>query len=886
MSETISPDTIIGQYSVVSKIGEGGMGEVYRARDVKLGRDVAIKVLPAAFSEDSERLRRFEQEAQAAGALNHPNILVIFHIGTHDGAPYIVSELLEGETLRGRIAGAALPQRKAIDYALQIARGLAAAHAKGIVHRDLKPENLFITNDGRVKILDFGLAKLTGASDGNQSQTEIPTRRVDTDPGVVMGTMGYMSPEQLRGRPADHRSDIFSFGAILYEMLSGKRAFRGESTADTMSAILREDPPDLSETNKTINPALERVVNHCLEKNPEERFHSASDLGFAIEALSGSAGISGSTTTVLSALPASRRMRRELLPWIAAGILLIVSIALATLYFRRTPVDERPTRFVIAMPEKATDVSTPVVSPDGRSIAFVATSEGKGFLYIRQLDSLTPQRLAGTEDAAFPFWSPDGRYLGFVSNKKLKKIEVTGGPPQTLCDAQSVGGGAWNRDGVIVFGLDSGGIQRVSAAGGTPTVVLKLDESRKETSQYWPSFLPDGRHFLYQSWNGRSEDSAICVASLDGTDRKLLLKNDSNAAYAAPGYLLFARGTTLMAQSFDANKLQLSDESFPVAEQVTYNGGYSYSNFSVSETGVMVFWSGSISNRQLVWFDRTGKQLGLAGPPGDYNDLVLSPDEKRVAIQRIENAQSDIWLIDLTRGLPSRFTFDTTEEDDPAWSADGNTLVFSSEREGSREVYRKVSSGAGNEDLLFKSTDGKNPTDCSPDGRFILFENYGPKGGVDIWVLPLFGDGKAYPVLQTEFSESQGHFSPDGRWFAYTSDESGKNEVYVQSFPPSGGQWQVSTGGGAQPHWRRDGKELFYIAADRKLMAVEVSLTSTFGTSAPKALFQTQVVRYGAPNRYVVTGDGQRFLVNSPVEEVSQTPITVVLNWTASLKKN
>ena len=881
----LTPGTQLGPYEIVSQIGAGGMGEVYRARDTKLGRDVAIKVLPAAFSADVERLRRFEQEAQAAGALNHPNVLVIYHIDTHDGAPYIVSELLEGETLRERMSGKSLPQRKAIDYALQTAHGLAAAHEKGIVHRDLKPENLFVTKDGRVKILDFGLAKLTGAGDGTQSQTEVPTRRIDTDPGVVMGTIGYMSPEQLRGRVADHRSDIFSFGAILYEMLSGNRAFRGESTADTMSAILREDPPDLSSTNKNIAPALERVVNHCLEKNPEERFHSASDLAFAIEALSGSAGMSGATTSILSALPSSKRKRRELLAWGLAGLLLIASIALALLYFRRAPADERPVRFVIAMPENATEVSNPVISPDGRTLAFLATLDGKRFLYTRPLGSLEAQRLAGTDEATYPFWSPNSRYLGFFSNNKLMKIEASGGPAQTLCDAPSAPGGTWNDDGVILISLDTKAINRVSAAGGTLTPVIKLDESRKELSQAWPSFLPDGRHFLYQSWNGRSEDSAIFVSAIDGSDRKLLLKADSSPLYAPPGYLLFARGTTLMAQSFDAGKLQLSGEPFPIAEQVTYNGSNSYSSVSVSENGVMVFLSGGLSNRQLAWFDRTGKQLGPVGPPGAYNDIVLSPDGKRLATQRLVEGNSDIWLMDLERGVPSRFTFDsTTAEDNPVWSPDANLIVFSG-GEGLLNLYRKVSSGAGNQEALLKSDVSKEATDWSSDGRFIIFTAYGQKTGGDLWILPVSGDAKPYPILETEFEEGEGHFSPDGRWFAYTSNESGRSEVYVQSFPQTGGKWLISTGGGAQPHWRGDGKELFYVAADKTLMGVAVNATSTFETAAPTPLFKTRVSSYNAPNRYVVAADGQRFLINCPAEEVSKTPIAVTLNWTAGLKQ-
>ncbi len=862
------------------------MGEVYRASDNQLSRDVAIKVLPAAFSADSERLRRFEQEAQAAGALNHPNILVIFHIGTHEGAPYIVSELLEGETLRDRTAGAALPQRKAIDYGLQIAHGLAAAHAKGIVHRDLKPENLFITNDGRVKILDFGLAKLTGAADGTQPQTEIPTRRVDTDPGVVMGTIGYMSPEQLRGRPADHRSDIFAFGAILYEMLSGKRAFRGESTADTMSAILREDPPDLSGTNRAVAPALERVVNHCLEKNPEERFHSARDLAFAIEALSGPTTTSGATTTVLSALPAPKRKYRELLAWMVAGVLLIAAIALALLYFRRPPVEQRPVQFVVAMPDEVSDVGAPLISPDGRTLVFLGTVEGKRFLYVRPLDSLTAQRLAGTDEANFPFWSPDSRYLAFFSNNQLKKIEASGGPTQTLCDAQSAIGGSWSREGVILIALDIKGIHRVSSAGGTPTSVLRLDESRKELAQAWPVFLPDGRHFLYQSWNGRSDDSAICVASLDGSVRKVLLKADSNPVYAPPGLLLFARNTTVVAQPFDAAKLQLSEEAVPIAEEVVYNPSNSYSNFSVSENGVLAMWAGGASDRQLLWIDRAGKQLGVLGETGVYNDIVLSPDEKRIAVQRLVGSNIDIWLMDSRSGLTSRFTFEAGAEDNPAWSPDGSQIVLSSERgAGVFDLYQKVASGAGKEELFFQSEMGKEATDWSRDGRFILFNNYASKGGSDLWVFPLFGDRKPYPLLETEFEESQAQFSPDGRWFAYVSNESGRNEVYVQSFPQSGGKWLVSTGGGAQPHWRRDGKELFYIAADRSMMAVDINTGATFEPAAPRPLFPTRVSGYSSPNRYVVTGDGQRFLVNSPAAEVSHTPITIVLNWTANLKR-
>src|SRR5437868_8480714 len=498
---TIAAGTQLGRYEIRAKIGEGGMGEVYRAYDTTMHREVAIKVLPAALSVDKDRLVRFEQEAQTAGALNHPNVLVIYHIDTHDGSPYIVSELLEGEALRERMGGIALPQRKAIDYALQIAHGLAAAHEKGIVHRDLKPENIFITKDGRVKILDFGLAKLTGTGDGTQSQTEVPTRRVNTDPGTVMGTIGYMSPEQVRGKPADHRSDIFSFGVILYEILSGRRAFRGESTADTISAILREDPPDLSETNQNVSPALERLVNHCLEKNPEARFHSASDLAFALEAISGASPISGRTMTAMASL-SSRDRIRKFSPWIAAAIFalaFLIALPFVFLNFRR-PSSQAPgtARFVIPPPEKADYIGIPVISPDGRLVVFgVREASGKESLWIRPLDSLEAHPLAGTEiggGASRPFWSPDSRSIAFVGGGKLRKIDVSGGPAQTLTDSGIGAGGTWNRDGVIVFVRNlAEGLYRIPATGGTPTRVTTLDKSRNEIVHSWPYFLPDGR---------------------------------------------------------------------------------------------------------------------------------------------------------------------------------------------------------------------------------------------------------------------------------------------------------------------------------------------------------------------------------------------------------
>jgi len=880
---TLPPGTKLGRYEIRSKLGEGGMGEVYRAYDEAMHRDVAIKVLTAALSSDKDRLARFEQEAQTAGSLNHPNILVIHHIETHEGAPYIVSELLDGETLRERMGGVALSQRKALEYALQIAQGLAAAHEKGIVHRDLKPENVFLTRDGRIKILDFGLAKLTG-TDGTPSQAEAPTRRVNTDPGMVMGTIGYMSPEQVRGRPTDHHSDIFSFGAILYEMLSGRRAFRGESTADTISAILREDPPDLSSTNRNINPALERVVNHCLEKNPEQRFNSARDLAFAIEALSGPTTTSGETATILTKLPSVKTERRAFIPWAIAAVLLIACATLALLYFWPRPTDKRAISFAIEIPDKASDIGDLAISPDGRLIVFAANIDGKSFLFLRSLDSVELKLLPGTDDAYLPFWSPDNRYIGFFANNKLKKIDTNGSSTQTICDSGGSSGGTWNSDGVILFSSQGQPLRRVAAAGGQPTVALTLEA--KAIQHDYPLFLPDGRHFLYCSWDGNPTSTEFYVGGLDGTRRQLFTVN-SNLGYAAPGYLLFARGNTLMAQAFDASKLALSGEPYPVLEHMAFDAGSSFAYFSVAANGTLAFRKSTDNGRQLIWVDRSGKQIGAVGPPGAYNDVMLSPDGARAAIQKIDGTNSDVWIMDLVRGAPLRFTFAETAEDNPSWSPDGKYLIYTSTNTANHtNFFRKNASGGGTEEKIFESDAAiDDGTDWSSDGKYLLFEQGNPSTLQDVWVLPLDGSGSTHVLLNSQFSEYQPRFSPDAHWFAYVSNESGRAEIYVQTFPLSGGKWQISTGGGAQPHWRHDGKELYFIGPDRKLMAVDVKLGATFEVGTPKALFQTQVSAFSSPNRYDVSADGQKFLINSSVQETSRAPLEVMVNWGAGLKK-
>ena len=890
---SLQPGTKLGRYEIRSKIGEGGMGEVYRARDEKLNRDVAIKVLPRGLSTDKDRMARFEQEAQAAGALNHPNILSVYDVGEHDGAPYVVSELLEGETLRERMSGGGFQPRRAIDYSLQVAHALAAAHERGIVHRDIKPENIFVTNNGQVKILDFGLAKLTEPATPVDEQTEVLTRRVKTDSGMVMGTVGYMSPEQVRGRPADHRADIFSMGVILYEMLSGKRAFRRESAVETLNAILKEDPPELSQSNSQIGPALERVVMHCLEKNPDMRFQSARDVVFALESVS---GLSSAPAITPLSVDIPRPRNRERLAWIASvTVLAMIALLLAIFAWRgrNQSADEAnyPVRFSIALPERAGDEIALSVSPDGRRVAFIAPAEGKTIVWVRPIDGLTAQPLAGTDEALNLFWSPDSRWIGFFAAGKLKKVEANGGPPQTLCDAVDARGGAWNREGVIIFTPHpQAPLYRVSAAGGVPTQVTELDSSKGENSHRWPYFLPDGRHFLYFARSNQTENTGIYAAGLDSKERKLLVVTESSGQYAAPGRFLFLRERTLVAQPLDVSRLQLTGEPIPIVEQVgSIQAGTNsqLSNFSVSENGVLVYRTGVTDNRHYAWFDRTGKEIGSLKLDGDIKDVRLSPDGKRAAAQFFDHrggtVNQDIWIIDVERNVPTRLTFDPTVEDDPVWSPDGSRLLFTSERGGQRNIYEKASNGTGADELLFKSDLSKEAQDWSSDGRYCVYTVVDPATKSDIWVLPLFGDRKPLPFVATSFREFHPRFSPDGRWLAYVSDESGRLEIYVQSFPASGGKWMISDGGGAQPVWRRDGRELFYISPDRKLMSVEVKADTTFQASIPQPLFDTRVDDHRSNNRYDIAPDAQRFLINVPIESQTAAPITVVLNWPAAL---
>jgi Tol biopolymer transport system component len=875
----LSPGVRLGPYEVLSPLGAGGMGEVYRARDPRLAREVAIKVLPVDFSRDPERLHRFEQEARAAAALNHPDILAVYDIGQHNGSPYIVSELLEGDTLRARLGARPLPARKAVDYAIQIARGLAAAHAKGIVHRDLKPDNIFITSDERVKILDFGVAKLADR-DAKSSASDLPTRAPETHPGLVLGTIGYMSPEQVRGQPADHRSDIFAFGAILYEMLSGRRAFDAQSNADTMTAILQQDPPPLATVALRVGPGLARIIDRCLEKSPNARFQSTHDLGFALEALSTHSGEA-------AAAPTSTWRRPEWLPWavVAATALgLIVTSALAVTYYRQSRDAGRALRFQIAAPGGVTFTQTAIanfvaVSPDGRQLVFAATNmSGTPLLWVRALDSLEARPLPGTEGGRQPFWSPDGRFVGFFAHGLLKKVPAGGGPPQVLCDASVIPtGGAWSQDGVVLFSGLSGPIRRVSAAGGQS--VSATAQRGPDDVHSFPHFLPGGKRFLYHARNPNPDYNGIYVKAFDSDEVRLVLRASSNVLYVLPGYLLYSRAGVLMAQPFDPDRAATAGDPFPIADHVDQFPESGVASFSASETGVLVYrGSAETAVSRLRWFDRGGKPLGDLGEPRPYRNPRLSPDGKRVAVEIVDRSGNrDIWLMDVARGVPVRFTFDSGRDAAPVWSPDGQKIAW----QGNAAVYMKASSGAGSEEVL--RGEAWIPDDWTPDGSGLLYHPTAPR---QVWIQPLVAaDRTPRAVIEGRVITTHARVSPDGRWVAFASTDSGRFEVYLQNFPTPAGRWQVSTDGGIQPKWGRGGKELFYLSVDGRLMAVPVTLGALAEVGKPQPLFQTLVdATTGFTwHQYDVAPDGQRFLVNAP--EISTTPLTVVVNWPALLKQ-
>ncbi len=877
--------TRLGRYEVLALLGAGGMGEVYRARDTKLDRTVAIKVLLSSRSLDREFGLRFEREARALSILSHPHICTLYDIGRQGGIDYQVMEYLKGETLATRLAKGPLPTNQVLRCAIEICDALERAHRLGVVHRDLKPSNIMLTESG-VKLLDFGLAKFRSpkleppASDLSLLTTE---DRDLTKEGAILGTLRYMAPEQIEGKEADSRADIFAFGAVLFEMATGRKAFEGKNQAALIAAILNSNPPPIS-TLRPAPRALDHVLERCLAKDPEERWLTAHDLLIELKWLAKE----GSVTAMQGPSEVPQKPNRRV--WMVGTVVFCMAMVLLGLrYSPRDRADSGAMRFIIPPPEKTTFAGSLAISPDGTRLAFVATSsDGKKLLWVRPFDSVAAQPLPGTEGASYPFWSPDGSFLAFFACGKLRKVDASGKPPQILCEAPDGRGGSWNREGVIVFAPNPGeGLYRVPAAGGKAIPLTNLDLTRHETSHLWPQFFPDGRHFVYLATAAKRESHAIYMGSLDSTRPKHLVNASSNAAYTPLGHLVFWRDGALMAQRFDFKQAQVIGEAFPVSQQVRYYAAISHAYFSISANNVLAYRGSSDPTTQLTWFDRGGRQMSRASREGMFDSFAISPDGNRVALGHpdSQNRTLDIWLLELLRGDASRFTFDSSDDSFPVWSPDGSRIVYASNRDGLFNLYQKVSSGAGHEELLFKSDSRKYPNDWSRDGRFLLFITEDPKTKWDLWYLPLWGDRKAMPFLRTEFDELQGQFSPDGRWVAYVSEESGRFEVYVQTFPVSGSKWKISTGGGADPSWRHDGRELFYLTADKKLMAVELKTDSTsFEAGVPRTLFETRVTGLvDARNHYLVAPNGQHFLINTVVEEASSPPITVVLNWTAEL---
>ncbi|MBZ5607139.1 MAG: protein kinase [Acidobacteriia bacterium] len=850
----------IAHYRITAKLGEGGMGEVYRAVDTKLDREVALKILPAAFAADADRMARFEREAKVLASLNHPNIAQIY--GVEERA--LVMELVEGETLKGP-----LPLDTALNYARQIADALEAAHDKGIIHRDLKPANVKVTPQGVVKVLDFGLAK--AADERLADPQNSPTLTISpTQAGVILGTAAYMSPEQARGKPVDQRADIWAFGCVLFEMLTGRQAFSGETVSDILAGVLVKEP-NLDATPAKVRPLLEK----CLAKDPKQRLRAIGDWPLLLD------------EPVAATAPAQSRTG-WLWPTVAA-LLLLVTLALAYVAYRHVTEEARVLRFPVLPPEKASFTGPPAISPDGRRIAFIARLDGKDSLWVRDLDSLAARAFPDTDGASYPFWSPDSRAIGFFASGKLKRIDATGGPGFTLADAPSPRGGSWSRNGVILFAPTIlSGLRRVTAAGGSVTPVTELDHALSENAHRTPWFLPDGRHFLFTARSNDPEKNAIYVGDLDSKSRTRVLSESSNAVFVQAGYLIFMRAGTLMAQPFDPGKAQTTGDAVPVAEQVAYDSLNLVGRFAVSQNNILVYASGgaSFGDAQLTWFDRSGKVTGTVGIPGISQWAAISPDGNTVVADRLDPQTGffDLWLHDLTRGTASRFTFNSKTNQFPVWSPDGSHIAFHSTREGVGHVYRKAVGRAAQDEALDKNASGKRPDDWSRDGRYIIEETppSTPKTGDDIWVLPLFGDLKPFPYLQTEFNEHFAKLSPNGRWLAYASDETKRNEIYVQTFPAPGGKWQVSTNGGARPVWSRDGKELFYIGADQKMMVVEVTGGAKFEASVPSPLFDTRLT--SGNTWFDVSKDG-RFLIPASVEQSTSVPMTVVVNWTAGLKK-
>ncbi len=888
----------ISHYKILEKLGEGGMGVVYKAEDTKLKRTVALKFLPPHLSASEEDKARFIQEAQAASAINHPNICTIHDIQDHEGSMFIVMEFVEGQTLREKSQASPPSLKSAIDIGVQIAEGLAAAHEKGIVHRDIKPENIMVRKDGIVQIMDFGLAKLRGV-----------TRL--TKEGSTLGTAGYMSPEQVQGQDADHRSDIFSFGVLLYEMLAGQLPFKGVHETAIAYEIVNVDAAPMSSVKPEMDPELERIVLECLEKDPNERSQSAKQIAIDLKRARRESGRQR-TSRMTAARPAyvppggltsEERITgpspaKRMLLWVLAAVAIASTAAATYFYLKSASLAYPPIEAFITSPKGTNlhsygyDAGPVIISPDGKNLAFVcATSDGKTDLYLRRLDGGTAVALPGTEGAYYPFWSFDSKWVGFFSRVtgKLKKVDVAGNPPVTICDAFNARGGAWGSKDMIVFAATPGGpLSAVPAVGGTPVLVTQVDATRKESSQRWPLFLPDGNHFLYfsrtASFGAEAEGDAIMVASLQDGQSKLLLNTSSNAAYAS-GYLLYMRGSSLLAQRFDESSLSLSGDAMSVAEGVINDPGFSLGVFSASQNGILAYQTGvGLAGARMHIVDRQGKVQKVLGDVIEHFWPRISPDGRRIILGIFEpkSRTQNLWMYDLSRESRTRFTSGLSGDINPVWSPSGDKIAYAATNAGLFSIHVRTVKGGGDDVVLLRSDDPIVPTDWSPDGSALCLQQIGEGGQADVSILTLSGEQKNWPFVNTVYHEGMGRFSPDGKWIAYHSNETGQSEIYLRPFPGPGTALKISTSGGSNPAWRRDGRELYFVSGDNKTMAAEIrEARSSLQVGTIQELFsRTPIMSDCEP-----FSDGKSFIVNRLIEPKETDPVTIVVNWTERLNK-
>lgn len=873
-------------------LGAGGMGEVFSANDTTIDRLVALKVLPTALAEDADRLARFEREARTLAALNHPNIAALYGLERADGYTALVMELVDGPTLAERIARGALAADEALAIATQIADALECAHEHGIVHRDLKPANIKLRPDGTVKVLDFGLAKglnaaVIGSGDlaaGLTPASSIPptiTSPAMTQVGVILGTAAYMSPEQARGKPVDKRTDIWAFGCVLYEMLTGVRPFDGEDIAEALGAVIHKEIA----WNRLPANTPERVraaLRGCLRKDPKQRFRDIGDVRLALE------GAFAADAEDSRRAPSHAASSRRAIALTVAVALIAAALGGAAAWIAHAPSPAEPIVFSVDA-SGTSDPASFTVSPDGRQLAYTQIDGDVQKLWIRPLGSPTAHAIAGTDNAANPFWSPDSRKVAFFANNTLKVVDLSGGAPQVITRTATTisQGGTWNRDGTILFARAAGGIFRVSASGGEAKPVTTLSETH--TTHAWPMFLPDGRHFLYVSVAAAERVDVVDRGAgelvwrdLDTSEQHVVRKTFSKVWYSPTGHLVFRLDGPVVAQRFNPATGAISGDAFQIAPNVWSSGsGPSRTALALSPAGVLAYRAGEANAAvaQMSWMDRDGRIVGTLGPAGDYRNLMLDPSGDHATANSTVDSE-DVWTFDVQRGTTSRLTFDPSTDSDPVFSPDGRTIAFYSTR-NPPGIYRKPASGAGAEELVAATGLQSWPRDWSRDGRFLLYQKV-----ADLWILPMDGDRKPFPYLATPARESEGAFSPDGHWIAYTSDETGRSEVFVQDFPAKGAKFQISTGGGAEGRWRQDGRELVYLSADSRLMSVSIDRSPEFRLGLPKPLFETALssLALAPQRRFAVSADGQRFLMNVRIGGSSLPPITLWVNWQSALR--